>query len=186
MCPLPLSQESVRILVTGELARVRLAGPNDLELVNAMHARCSVESTVSRYRTPRSGIRPAEWKRLTAPATGSSWVAELSGEPGRVIAVAQLAHTEREGVRELGLLVQDDWQRRGLGTVLAEHVACHGRRTGCHTLVIETAARNSAMRAIAHRLGAPAPTRTLAELAFTVPLTGNGERHCPELAVPVP
>ncbi|MFJ8186563.1 GNAT family N-acetyltransferase [Streptomyces sp. NPDC096105] len=182
----PVFQKSVQALVTGELIRTRYAVPGDLDAVNAMHARCTVKSVIGRYRAPRFGIRPAEWSRLTDPATGSSWVAEHLGEPGRVIAVAHLAHTGREGVRELGLLVQDDWQYRGLGTALARHAVRHGRRTGCRTVVITTGEQNGAMRSIAHRLGAPAPIRMLGDLEFTVPLPGHDEHPYPGGRVTVP
>ncbi|WP_167532029.1 GNAT family N-acetyltransferase [Streptomyces capillispiralis] len=161
------------VLVSGELAVVRRAVPEDLTEVNAMHARCTTASLVQRYRAPRDGIRPAEWARLTAPSAGASWVTTPLEEPGRVIGLSHLMHTGGDGVRELGLLVEDDWQRRGLGMSLAQYAVLHGARTGCRSVTVLTAADNRAMETIARRLGASPRNRVRTDVEFSIAVAGR-------------
>ena len=41
---------------------------------------------------------------------------------GTVVAVGNVAPSERPDVTELALLVEDDWQGPGLGTAMARHL----------------------------------------------------------------
>jgi GNAT superfamily N-acetyltransferase len=97
---------------------VRAAAPSDRARIEAMHARCSLASRSDRWHAPLRVV-PA---RYLADA--------LSGRPGHVCSVATdgrdvlgIASAVRGfgGRWDLGVLVRDDMQRRGVGLRL---IAC--------------------------------------------------------------
>ncbi|MFJ5036063.1 GNAT family N-acetyltransferase [Streptomyces sp. NPDC088560] len=164
----------VRVLLVGAPAHARRGLFNTLESVNAMHLRCTETSRYSRYHSARWSLSPREWERLTDPAQGATWIAVLDDAPDHVIALSHLLATDREGVSELALLVQDDWQNRGLGTLLTHHAVGHARRHGSHTITLSTHASNKAMLAIARNLGAVTPRA----VSGTVDLTIDVSNQC--------
>ncbi len=54
---------------------------------------------------------------------------------------------------ECAVAVADDWQRRGLGTVLMRHLIAVARSHGLHTMVSYDSAENTGMHALAEFLG---------------------------------
>jgi RimJ/RimL family protein N-acetyltransferase len=88
----------------------------------------------------------------------------------RVVATATLV---AEGdVGEVGLLVEDAWQRRGIGTALLRRLVAHGERAGYAALVAHTHADNKPMLATLRRLSrsGPAPERDDTLVTVTLPL----------------
>ncbi|MCX4578969.1 GNAT family N-acetyltransferase [Streptomyces sp. NBC_01571] len=114
-----------------QLTLTRTAHLNDLDEVNSMHARCSLESRYARYHAARQAVTTREWGHLCDRSDGTTLVTIPLQEPTRIIAVTHLLRTSVPHVRELGILVEDSWQGQGLGTALA-HYAVDLART--HTL----------------------------------------------------
>jgi GNAT superfamily N-acetyltransferase len=172
-------REAVRaalLLPDGRELALRRAGPADLAAVRAMHARCSSASLSQRY--PANGQAPADAQlaRLLAPASGCALVAETPGAfADRVVAVANLVG---EGVQaELALLVEDAWQRRGIGTALLRRAASIAADSGFEALVIHTQAQNGAMRRTLRRLDGDRRTETDAGvLTVTLRVAGKAVR----------
>jgi RimJ/RimL family protein N-acetyltransferase len=77
-------------------------------------------------------------------------VAEYPGEPvRRLIAVARFVRLQDDpDAAEVAIVVADDWQRRGLGSLLAEQLAARARGTGIRRFTATMASDN----APAHRL----------------------------------
>jgi GNAT superfamily N-acetyltransferase len=166
------------LLPDGRELALRRAGPADLAAVRAMHARCSPTSLYQRYLTGRRG-GPADplLARLLAPAAGCALVAEAPGAfADRVVAVANLVG---EGVQaELALLVEDAWQRRGIGTALLRRAVGIAKDTGFEALVIHTHAQNGAMLRTLRRLAGERHTDTDAGvLTVTLRLADLGQMH---------
>lgn len=104
-----------------ETVLVRPTHPRDLPAVARMHARCSARSLLDRYR---SGGRPPSMLALDAALRGPySFAAVL--RDGSVVATAVLRRDPLHPARcaEVGLLVEDARQRRGLGSDLVAHLA---------------------------------------------------------------
>ena len=100
---------------------IRGATPRDIAAVAEMHGRCSPRSLLNRYRA--GGRRPAVAaleKQLREPL---SLVAATYA--GTIVATAVASHDALHGrdAAEVGLLVQDAWQRWGLGRELMSHLA---------------------------------------------------------------
>jgi GNAT superfamily N-acetyltransferase len=94
---------------------VRPGTSADFDAVAALHGRCSMRTLFNRYHSGMSTV-PRRWlHRLLHPVRGTSLVVECDGQ---VIALGQLLHTGLPGSAEVSLLVEDAWQRRGVGTEL--------------------------------------------------------------------
>ncbi len=103
--------------------------PGDADAVAAMHDRCSRASLFARYHAGTRTIPRRLLHRLLAPPRGRTVIA-LVGH--RVIAVGQLINTDQPHVGEVSLLVEDDWQGRGVGSALLTHLGRMARAAG-HT-----------------------------------------------------
>jgi GNAT superfamily N-acetyltransferase len=136
------------LLPDGAELTLRLATPGDLDEVVAMHARCSATSLYRRYL---SGSRPtsAQLIRLLDPRRGATLLAVTNG--GQVVGAANLVG---EGeLAEAAVLVQDDWQRRGIGTALLRRLFGMARPAEFAAVLVHTHAENSAMLRTVRRLG---------------------------------
>jgi GNAT superfamily N-acetyltransferase len=136
------------LLPDGAELTLRLATPGDLDEVLAMHARCSATSLYRRYL---SGSRPtsAQLIRLLDPRRGATLVAVTTG--GQVVGAANLVGDG--DLAEAAVLVQDDRQRRGIGTALLRRLFGMARRAEFAAVLVHTHAENSAMLRTVRRLG---------------------------------
>ncbi|WP_190823366.1 GNAT family N-acetyltransferase [Saccharopolyspora pogona] len=143
---------------SGAELTVRLADRADVELVSAFHERCSSAARYRRCFSP--GPAPGErgLQRLLTPALGRSLLA--LAPDGDVVGMGHLMYDGDSG--ELALLVRDDWQRQGVGTVLARKLVEQAEELGIGTLTAHTHVDNTAiartLRGAGLRLvGAPEP-----------------------------
>jgi GNAT superfamily N-acetyltransferase len=112
---------------------VRPSTARDLAAVAQMHGRCTPRSLLDRYRV---GGRPpavaAVDRMLRLPDT------VVAATPdGDVVATATLARDRNHNhfCAELGLLVEDRWQRLGIGAELMSHMAGMAQAAGFHELI---------------------------------------------------
>ena len=154
----PPEPAAVLLLPEGRELAVRRAGPADLPAVRAMHARCSAETLRQRYLSGAAAPSDARLAQLLAPARGCSLVVACPGAfSDRIVAMANLIG---EGLQaELALLVEDAWQRRGIGTALLRRALGIAAADGFEAVVVHTEARNSGMLRTLRRLPASV-TRT--------------------------
>jgi RimJ/RimL family protein N-acetyltransferase len=112
----------------------------------------SPQSVQRRFLTPKSSFSRAELRYLTEVDGRDhvALVAEYPGEPvRRLIAVARFVRLQDEpDAAEVAIVVADDWQRRGLGSLLAEQLAARARGTGIRRFTATMASDNVP----AHRL----------------------------------
>jgi GNAT superfamily N-acetyltransferase len=142
------------LLPTGAELTVRAASSEDVDEVVALHARCSPASRYRRYLAAGGGPSAAQVARLLDSPSGLALVAQERGraEP-RLVALATVVWDGPEA--EVGLLVQDDWQRAGLGTALLRRAAKLVAAEGIEALHAHTHADNFAMIRTMRRLGRP-------------------------------
>lgn len=130
---------------------VRPARRADLAAVARMHRRCSARSLLDSYR--RGGCAP----------TGAALDVELRnpygvlaiGTDGEVVAVGAVRRDPAHSARyaEISLLVEDRWQRHGLGTDLAAHLAGMAYTTGVQELVAYPATSPRAAQRLMTEIG---------------------------------
>jgi GNAT superfamily N-acetyltransferase len=101
--------------VTRPPLRIRRAEPHDRQALVAMLARCTAETRYRRFLGPVSSM-PEPY--LTEAVEGVNGHFALVAEAeARLVALASYTAVG-DGAAELGILVEDDFQRRGLGTAL--------------------------------------------------------------------
>jgi len=99
---------------------IRPASPEDLDEVLAMHRRCSHDSLYRRY-VSGAGTPPVALLAKLLVAGSILAVAQGGADDGQVVAIASLV------ADEAAILVEDAWQRRGVGTRLARRLAVTAR-----------------------------------------------------------
>ncbi|MCB5163626.1 GNAT family N-acetyltransferase [Streptomyces bambusae] len=130
------------------LASIRRAGTSDIAPIDAFRRRCSPAGLHLRWGRTRVAIRDIE--RLLA--AGTTWLGlDATGQLTAVATAGRLSGEPR--VVDLGLQVADAEQQRGIGTLMAYHAAAHARSSGAHTLSVYTAASNTPILRLLHRLG---------------------------------
>jgi GNAT superfamily N-acetyltransferase len=93
-------------------------------------------------------------RRLLEPAGGLTLLAvhhDAAGGEDRVVAMANLLAEGDLG--EIAVLVEDAWQRRGIGTVLLRRLMAHAERSGFAAVVAHTGADNVGMQRTLRRIG---------------------------------
>ncbi|KUL35908.1 GNAT family N-acetyltransferase [Actinoplanes awajinensis] len=162
-------RENVALMLPdGAEVTVRPAGAEDLAGVRELHGNCSALTLRRRYL---SGGQPGETRlrRLLEPAGGVTLLAVAPN--GRVVAMASLLAEGDLG--EVAVLVEDVWQRRGLGTALLRRLRAHAERGGFAALVAHTGADNVAMLRTLRRLGHGPMDRDGALVSVTLPAAGQ-------------
>ncbi|MBB2942430.1 GNAT superfamily N-acetyltransferase [Actinoplanes lutulentus] len=161
--------EQVTLLLSdGAELVVRPATKDDLAAVRELHESCSQATLRRRYL---SGSVPGDnrLRQLLEPAGGVTLVAATPA--GAVIAMANLV-TEGD-LGEVALLVEDGWQRRGLGTALLRRLYGYAERSGFAAVVAHTGADNVAMLRTLRRLGAGSIERDGTMVSVTLPTAGS-------------
>lgn len=69
------------------------------------------------------------------------------------IGVSRFAPNSEDDVREMAVTVTDDWQKQGIGTMLAKHLIEFAKGHGVHKLYSVDMADNIAMHELARDLG---------------------------------
>jgi GNAT superfamily N-acetyltransferase len=137
---------------------IRGGRPDDGPALAAMHDRCSMETIFRRYLG-------------AVPALSAAWQAQLLATTvallavdgtGAVRALGNVARLDHRGSAELAVLVEDAYQGRGLGTVLARNLAAAARLAGFRTVRMDMLPSSTAA------------VRTAAGLGPSVAVVGQG------------
>ncbi|HEX6527177.1 MAG TPA: GNAT family N-acetyltransferase [Streptosporangiaceae bacterium] len=100
-------------------ARLRPPARGDLPRIIAMWERCSLATRMARFHAPVRDI-PASYLGTVLSDPSASLVA-VAGRAGAVAGLASLV-SDGSGSAELGVLVEDAWQRHGIGRQLVAHL----------------------------------------------------------------
>ncbi len=135
----------------------RAIRPDDGPQLVAFHAGLSPETLVRRYLY-RVGALSAEQAAQIAQVDYHDRMALLATtgpEPeAAIVGVAEYGRVDA-GAADIGLVVSDGWQRRGIGTALFARLATYARARGVATFVALTQTSNTRVLAMARRSGYP-------------------------------
>ena len=125
---------------------------SDAREVVAMHGRCSAESVYRRYHAPLPNVNVRLARAVLEPEGGTSMVVTVGSE---VVALGMFAPgTGSDGPSaEIGLLVEDRWHRRGLGSQLLRSLVREAAEHGFETLTCSVQPDNRAVLPLLRRLG---------------------------------
>lgn len=124
---------------------VRRGRAADATALVAMHARCSSETVRRRYHAPLPRLSPRLARALLEPAGGLSLVMTVGEE---IVAIGMLAPDPSgdDGTEaEIGLLVEDRWQRQGHGTTLLRALVVEASLRGLETVTCQVDPGNQAV-----------------------------------------
>ncbi|MFD5658669.1 GNAT family N-acetyltransferase [Streptomyces hirsutus] len=142
--------QDVLTLPEGSDITVRRADTGDLEAARAMHERCSPETLRLRYHGPVGDV-DRYLNHLLSPRFGRTLAVRTAS--GRIVGLGHLLWDGDE--TEVALLIEDAWQRRGIGgELLARLVAMAGEADCAHVYAV-TQASNTGMVAAMRGLELP-------------------------------
>ncbi len=146
----PPRRREVLTLPDGDEITVRQAGPGDLAAARALHDRCSAGTLRARYH---GQVADADryLDHLLSPRHGRTLAVETTS--GRLVALGHLLWDGDES--EVALLVQDDWQHRGIGTRLLRHLVALAGEADRTSVYAVTTTANTAMVAAMRGLRLP-------------------------------
>ncbi|WP_406350726.1 GNAT family N-acetyltransferase [Streptomyces sp. NBC_00658] len=146
---IPRSQD-VLTLPEGNAISLRRADVGDLEAAKAMHERCSPRTLSMRYHGP-VGDADRYLNHLLSPRFGRTLAVQTAS--GRIVGLGHLLWDGDE--TEIALLVEDDWQRRGIGGELLGRLVTMAVEASCESVYAVTQSSNTGMVAAMRGLGLP-------------------------------
>ncbi|MEU9990819.1 GNAT family N-acetyltransferase [Streptomyces sp. NPDC048045] len=146
---IPRSQD-VLTLPEGNDITVRRVDTGDLAAARAMHERCSKRTLDLRYHGP-VGDADRYLKHLLSPRFGRTLAAQTAS--GRIVGLGHLLWDGDE--TEVAILIEDEWQRRGIGAELLGRLVAMAVKADCASVYAVTQASNTGMVAAMRGLGLP-------------------------------
>ena len=138
--------------------RFRPATAADRSAIEEMFSRCSVESRYARFLAPVARIPADHLDRILAPATGDEgWVVVRRDEPDTVVALGSWSW--RGSDAELALIVEDSWQRKGIGSAFVRLLAERAWSAGVYRLTATVLRESRHVLTMLRSVLGPASTR---------------------------
>ncbi|KOV57092.1 GNAT family N-acetyltransferase [Streptomyces sp. MMG1121] len=142
--------QDVLTLPEGDDITVRRVDTGDLTAAKAMHERCSPRTLGLRYHGP-VGDADRYLNHLLSPRFGRTLAAQTAS--GRIVGLGHLLWDGDE--TEVALLIEDEWQQRGIGAELLGRLVAMAVEAGCASVYAVTQASNTGMVAAMRGLGLP-------------------------------
>ncbi|MFC6706433.1 GNAT family N-acetyltransferase [Flexivirga alba] len=145
----PRDWEADVVLRDGSVAQVRPIRPDDVDLLKEFHERQSDESIYLRFFAPLKHLSDREATRF-ANVDYVERVALIVEAGGRMVGVARYDRLAGpDGPRaEVAFNIADDFQGRGVGSVLLEHLAAIGAEAGVEEFVADVLPQNHKMMSV--------------------------------------
>lgn len=136
---------------------VRRAAAGDRPALERMLERCTGQTRYRRFHGPVT-VFPERY--LTEALSGSplhfalvAWATDGgAAQDDTVVALASCRAVD-EGVAELGILVEDEWQRRGVGGYLLREIVAYAASTGLRALQAQVLAEQPWIIGLLRRYG---------------------------------
>lgn len=129
----------------GSAVVVRAIRPTDVEGLRRMGPRLSERSVYHRFMAPYPNGLPDRMLRFLAEVDHRDREALVAVHSGEIVAVARY-HYRGENDAEIAVLVEDAWQKRGLGRALTMRLGAIARERGIRSFSGSMLAENDAAR----------------------------------------
>ena len=154
------SSQVYALLADGTTVEIRPAGPDDFGAVKAMHEALSPDNTYMRFFNLSRLAADTEARRICRDPSPDE-VALLALSDGEVVGCASYVTTgerapgRQNGVAEIAFAVADHMHRRGIATLLLEHLVSYARSHQITTFTAQTLTENRAMLNVFADAGLP-------------------------------
>lgn len=170
------SLPEVVALLDGHVVGIRTMSPGDGYLLREMFSRLSRESIYRRFHMPYP--RVPEWAvdlfTGVAGARGEGLVATAGDQ---IVGHAMYARSEDGRFADIGIVVEDEWQRRGIGKLLLSKLAAEAERRGLETFTGVVLGENRPMMRLISTVFAGVQSRIRGgQYQMCVPLRSLGRR----------
>lgn len=157
----------------GRSAWIREVRADDDAAVSRFVQELSPSSRYFRFMMGMRELSEDALQHFTRPQAGREavLVATPGTSLGRIVGLAQFVIDDDGENAEFALVVDDRWQRQGLGTRLLSELAAHAARHGVTQIHADVLADNHAMRRMAEKIGAELHVNHAAPYVLT--LTGH-------------
>jgi GNAT superfamily N-acetyltransferase len=169
--PYPTELDAHVTLTDQRRVRIRALHSREEWPIRALHARLSPSTRYLRFLSPIPTLPDTLVRRLTRVdyRRRLAVVAEDEGAGGAgVVALASFSAVD-ETTAEVAVVVQDDWQRQGVGSALVSTILDAAEKRGFDRFVATIATDNSIIRRLLDRFGRVVASRTslgASELVF--------------------
>jgi len=140
------------LLSDGSTAHVRDILPGDAQALVEFHGGLSQRTVVFRFFGPHPVLSEREVQHFTN-VDAADRVALVAERGPRIIAVARYDRSPGRDEAEVAFVVADEFQGKGIGTVLLEHLVEAARRYGIRRFVAETLSENHPMLEVLRNAG---------------------------------
>ncbi len=163
---------SYALLADGTTITIRPAGPGDFDAVKQLHEAMSPDNLYRRFFSTSRGAAEQEARRVCRGEDGSGHGAILGFLGDELVGVASFEPEADGESAELALAVADQMHRRGVATLLLEHLVSLARDRGVRVLTALTLLENTSV------------LRVFADAGLSV--TRRMDEGVVELSMPVP
>jgi GNAT superfamily N-acetyltransferase len=160
--PGPQAEPHTATLRDGTEVTIRPVVPEDAPRLQALYSRLSPQSIYYRFLSQAKALTRAQAARLANVDYDArmALVATVGSEADApIIGVARYAEGLEPAVAEAGVVVEDRFQRLGLGTLLLTELVEYARDQGIHTFVGWIHQSNAAILQFIRRSGLPTHSR---------------------------
>ncbi|MBO2446349.1 GNAT family N-acetyltransferase [Actinomadura barringtoniae] len=164
---------AARVPVKGGVVVARPTADTDHDEIRDLHLRCSDATRYRRYHCGLIQPTPSMLVNMTDRTKGL-YLAVHEPE-GQMVGLCGLAFTDEACAVEMGLLVADEWQGRGIGQAVCELLLKAAREAGFDRVMAHVVAENRRAVTFMTRLGATTTKRTdpcVVSLVFTLKCAG--------------
>jgi GNAT superfamily N-acetyltransferase len=125
---------------SGDISVHRVTGA-DAQAIASMWQRCTLATRIARFHAPVRDIPAAYLTAVSADPSAS--VVAACQNCGAVVALASLIPEASQDSAEIGVLVEDAWQRAGIGRRLVAHLTAIAQARGITSLTASVLAENA-------------------------------------------
>ncbi|MEU5536178.1 GNAT family N-acetyltransferase [Streptomyces sp. NPDC020362] len=140
------------LLADGTTVRIRQAGPTDREAVQRLYQEMSPQNLRLRFFSANAASARRAADRV-AGGDRPGYRALAAEYDGRLLGLAEYEVLPDGGTADVSVAVADGWHRRGVATLLLEHLAHAARTVGVTAFSADALAENRDVLKVFHDLG---------------------------------
>jgi len=165
----PAYREADVVLRDGGVVRIRPVRPEDEPAVLTLLASLGSESRLNRFFSLGTDLGTEAGRAVDVDYERTYALVAIAGLDRGIVAHAAY-YAKPEGPAEVAWVVADDWQGKGLGTLLLAHLAEHAESRGIGSFVAYVLPENHRMVDVLRESGFPLlGSRTVGQVVFEFP-----------------